>query len=151
MSEEARVTPSHPVVSLLVGLSRSTIPLSRSFIVPLSVLGFGFQTVKSKAMSPGMKVREGMRNRGWERPGGGNLAGAGEISSDRRWIALPKYCVIHPNFNDISGMSAKRYLSRADKNQTDCFITSQSFFYFTKDFSHLKTVSYSFLYIQMYI
>lgn len=52
------MTLSHPVVSLLVGLSPFTILLSCSFIVPLSVLVFGFQSVKSKpgqAVSPGMK------------------------------------------------------------------------------------------------
>lgn len=57
------MTPSHPVVSLLLGLSRYTMSFSRSFITPpLSVLVFGFQTVKSKpgqAVSPGMKDGEG--------------------------------------------------------------------------------------------
>lgn len=32
VSEEARVTPSHPVISLLLGLSRCTMPFSHSFI-----------------------------------------------------------------------------------------------------------------------
>ena len=90
-----RVTPSHPVVSLLVGLSPRTIPRYLPFIVPLSVLVFGFQTVKSKpgqAVSPGMKDVEG-RGEGAEKieagedlgggGGGGDLKGAGEISSGR--------------------------------------------------------------------
>lgn len=74
------MTPSHPVVSLLVGLS---IPFSHSFIVPLAVLVFGFQTVKSKLeqeMSPRMKDGE---KRGsetdCERPGAGIVEAPGEI------------------------------------------------------------------------
>lgn len=109
------MTPSHPVVSLLVGPLLLNYPgLSLLHRPPLGSL-FGFQAVKSKpgqAVSPGMKDGEGrekgMRNRGWERPGGGNVEGAGEISSDRRWIALPKYCVIHQTLNDVSGISGSQ-------------------------------------------
>lgn len=53
---EARVTLSHPVVSLLMGLSCCTVPPH-----PV-VLMFDFQTVKSKQgheTSPGMKDGEG--------------------------------------------------------------------------------------------
>lgn len=112
MIEEARVTPSHPVVSLLVGLSHCTIPFSRSFNrPPLSVLVFGFQAVKSKpgqGMSPGIKDEEGreegVKNRlgktwGWECGG----CWRGFIGLDWRLMALPKYCVIHQNPSDVSG------------------------------------------------
>lgn len=77
---EARVTPSHPVVSLLIDLFCCAIPSSHSFIVPLSVLVFGFQAVKflqEQEMSPEMKDGEARGEGDW--PGGGNVEAPGEI------------------------------------------------------------------------
>lgn len=59
MSEEARVTPSHPVVSVLAGLSLPPLP---RFIIPLSSLVFGFQSVKpqpEQTVAQRMKDAEG--------------------------------------------------------------------------------------------
>lgn len=44
-----------------------------------------------------------------------------------RWIAL-KYCIIHQNLNDVSGLSRPIInTTRDDKNQTKIFITSLFF------------------------
>lgn len=128
------MTPSHPVVSLLVGLSHGPITFSHCLVVPHSVLVFGFQTVKSKpgqAVSPGMKDRTGHRrgdeSRGWEmwETWAGNVEGTKEVSLDGRWIALPKYGVIHQNINDVSRiLGPKINITRADKRPTEILTTS---------------------------
>lgn len=75
---------------------------------PLSVLVFGFQTVKSKQdqdMSLGMKEGEGRKMKLRGKPGGGNVEPSGEIWSDRRWMAWQQHCVIYQNLSDVSWLS----------------------------------------------
>lgn len=115
------MTPSHPVVSLFVGLSRCTTPFSRSFIVPLSALGVWFTGCEIQARPndvTGDERRRGQRRENKKqrlgKTWGWKCGGCWRDFVRWKMDSMPKYCVIHQNLSDVSGISSRlvqKYIS----------------------------------------